>query len=63
MARFGGDKFIVVFEETEQSEIEAIAGRILHSLQSPVFIKEHELKVSGSIGVSLYPEHGNQKRR
>lgn len=61
IARFGGDEFIVVFEETEQSEIEAIAGRILDSLQSPVFIKEHELKVSASIGVSLYPEHGESK--
>lgn len=61
IARFGGDEFIVVFEETEQSEIETIAVRILDSLQSPVFIKEHELKVSGSIGVSLYPEHGESK--
>lgn len=61
IARFGGDEFIVVFEETEQQEIEVIAKRILDSLQSPVFIKEHELKVSASIGVSLYPEHGETK--
>lgn len=61
IARFGGDEFIVVFEETEQQEIEVIATRILDSLQSPVFIKEHELKVSASIGVSLYPEHGETK--
>ncbi len=61
IARFGGDEFIVVFEETEQTEIEAIAGRILDSLQSPVFIQDYELKVSASIGVSLYPEHGETK--
>lgn len=61
IARFGGDEFIVVFEETEQTEIETIAGRILDSLQSPVFINDDELKVSASIGVSLYPEHGETK--
>ncbi|GEM03943.1 hypothetical protein HMI01_09310 [Halolactibacillus miurensis] len=61
IARFGGDEFIVVFEETEQQEIETIAERILDSLQSPVFIRSHELKVSASIGISLYPEHGETK--
>ncbi len=61
IARIGGDEFIVVFEETSQEEIENIAKRIINNVSASFIIDGHEVFVSVSIGISMYPEHGEDK--
>jgi diguanylate cyclase (GGDEF)-like protein/PAS domain S-box-containing protein len=56
VSRLGGDEFTVIAEELASAEDAAlIARRILEALESPIQVEEHELHVSASIGVSMYP--------
>lgn len=61
ISRIGGDEFIIVFEDTSMEEIEAIAQRIIDFVSLPYMINEKEAKVSVSIGVSMYPNDGEDK--
>ncbi|WP_216829623.1 GGDEF domain-containing protein [Alkalihalobacterium elongatum] len=56
--RLGGDEFMIVFEETTQAEIVGIAERILSVVSKPYMIDDCEAKVSPSIGISLFPQDG-----
>ncbi|MBL1321750.1 MAG: EAL domain-containing protein [Methylophaga sp.] len=56
VARFGGDEFVVVLSNiTEVSYVKSIATKLLNKIKSPYKIMEHELLITGSIGISLYP--------
>ncbi|MEH6358486.1 MAG: EAL domain-containing protein [Pseudomonadales bacterium] len=60
VARLGGDEFIIIAPNLENDEAAAqIASNIIDSLQSPFHIKGHKLFIGASIGISLYPHHGN----
>ena len=55
-ARFGGDEFAVLLEETAGPE-EAfdVAGRIIAELGAPVMVEDHEIMPRASIGIALSP--------
>ncbi|WP_100374497.1 sensor domain-containing diguanylate cyclase [Bacillus sp. FJAT-45037] len=61
VARIGGDEFIVLFEETSKGEIEEIARRILEYVSKPYNINEKEANISLSIGISMFPDDGEDK--
>ena len=57
LARIGGDEFILVMLETNHREDStAIARKILDSFREPLLIDSHQLQISTSIGIALYPE-------
>jgi diguanylate cyclase (GGDEF)-like protein/PAS domain S-box-containing protein len=59
LARFGGDEFALVLPQIKRREDAAIiAEKVLGELKDPFKIDEHELYVSGSIGIAVYPEAG-----
>jgi diguanylate cyclase (GGDEF)-like protein len=59
VSRQGGDEFVVLLSEVGHPEDPAIAARrILQAVTKPHSIDEHELHISTSIGVSVYPEDG-----
>jgi diguanylate cyclase (GGDEF)-like protein/PAS domain S-box-containing protein len=59
VSRQGGDEFVVLLSEAEQWEDAAIvATRMLESVAEPHAIDQHELHVTTSIGVSVYPDDG-----
>lgn len=59
--RLGGDEFALVMEKTNDiPSITNAAKKILTVLSSPFEIDKHELVVSGSIGIVLYPDDGKQ---
>jgi diguanylate cyclase (GGDEF)-like protein/PAS domain S-box-containing protein len=59
VSRQGGDEFVVLLSEVKQPEDPAItARRILHAVAQPHAISGHELHITASIGVSLYPDDG-----
>ena len=59
VSRQGGDEFVVLLSEVELSEDAAItARRMLHAVSRPHSIDQHDLHVTTSIGVSVYPEDG-----
>ncbi len=59
IARLGGDEFIVLIEDAKYDfEIVSIARKLAQSLKEPIAVKDHELYLSASIGISLYPNDG-----
>jgi diguanylate cyclase (GGDEF)-like protein/PAS domain S-box-containing protein len=60
VARLGGDEFTVVLEEiTSGIEAERVAEKIIAAFEEPLELDNgQEVVISPSIGISLYPEHG-----
>jgi diguanylate cyclase (GGDEF)-like protein/PAS domain S-box-containing protein len=59
VSRQGGDEFVVLLSEVEHSEDAAVAARrILQKIAEPHSIDQHDLHVTTSIGVSVYPDDG-----
>ncbi len=59
LARLGGDEFVVMVEDLRQDyDASALAGKLIASLSEPFRIEGYQLFVSGSIGISMYPENG-----
>ena len=59
VSRQGGDEFVVLLSDMQQAEDAAIcARRILHALAQTHSIDQHELHITASIGVSVYPDDG-----
>ncbi|MCS2160630.1 cyclic di-GMP phosphodiesterase [Scandinavium sp. H11S7] len=61
LARLGGDEFIVLATQTSQGSLEAMASRILNRLRDPFRIGLIEVYSGCSLGISLAPQHGNNK--
>lgn len=58
-ARFGGDEFVVVLQSmVSKEDITAITKKLLSTASCPYHIDGHELRITCSIGVSLYPDNG-----
>lgn len=59
-ARIGGDEFVVVATQLEQpDQIERIASKLLERLGADIHIGGATYPLGASIGISLYPQHGN----
>jgi diguanylate cyclase (GGDEF)-like protein/PAS domain S-box-containing protein len=59
VSRQGGDEFVVLLSELAQSEDAAItARRMLRAVAEVHSIAQHDLHVTTSIGVSVYPDDG-----
>ena len=60
VARLGGDEFTVILEEIlDAREAEDMAERLIEAFQAPLSLGgTQEVVISPSIGVSLYPDHG-----
>jgi diguanylate cyclase (GGDEF)-like protein/PAS domain S-box-containing protein len=57
LARVGGDEFILVMLETNHAQdSSAIAQKILDSFAEPLSIDGHNVELSTSIGIAVYPE-------
>jgi diguanylate cyclase (GGDEF)-like protein/PAS domain S-box-containing protein len=60
IARLGGDEFVLSMPVANGSgDVIAVARKALHALESSFRIDSHELHVSGSIGISLFPLDGS----
>ena len=62
IARFGGDEFAVVLPGVELEQAITIAEKIGESMEQPFQIEGNQLSVDVSIGIALYPEHGDGQR-
>jgi diguanylate cyclase (GGDEF)-like protein/PAS domain S-box-containing protein len=59
VSRQGGDEFVVLLSEIERAEDAALsAEKILLALSAPHSIAEKELHITASIGISIYPDDG-----
>jgi diguanylate cyclase (GGDEF)-like protein len=54
--RMGGDEFTVLLEDLRGPEEAAqVAGRVLEGIAEPLSVAHHEIAVTASIGIALYP--------
>ncbi len=59
IARMGGDEFIVLLPgNKDEIEISYLVERFLQQLKYPFEIEGHQIRLTGSIGVALYPRDG-----
>ncbi len=59
VSRQGGDEFVVLLSDVQQPEAAAIAAhRMLRAVAEAHNIDSHELHVTTSIGISVYPDDG-----
>ena len=60
IARFGGDEFVALLEDyAEPGDVVSVAQKILHALRWPFMLEGETCHISASIGISLYPNDGN----
>jgi diguanylate cyclase (GGDEF)-like protein/PAS domain S-box-containing protein len=61
IARLGGDEFAVLLPNTDLLQAKNIIDKLLKSIEEPFLIGEQALHVGASIGVTLYPNHGEDE--
>jgi len=60
VARFGGDEFVILLSENCQlSDAKKVAAKIISAISSPFDIAGSQAQVGASIGIAIYPAHGN----
>lgn len=59
LARQGGDEFVIVLPNTNQSQAATVARRLLSAISQPCQLGQHELSVTCSIGIALFPCDGD----
>ena len=56
-ARLSADEFVLILEgHLQRRDISQLADRLLHNLRRPLLLDGHELVISASIGISLFPQ-------
>ncbi len=57
LARLGGDEFTIILKHIKSiQDISNIAGKIVKTMQQVIHVEDHNLFISSSIGISLYPQ-------
>jgi diguanylate cyclase len=60
VSRLGGDEFVVLLRQLVQAEDAlVVAHKVIEAFGAPVRVRGHELRITASIGVSVYPLHGD----
>lgn len=60
VARLGGDEFLIVLTNIDSAhDTERVAAGILAAMQPPVLLKRQVVTVLPSIGISMFPDHGD----
>ena len=59
VSRQGGDEFVILLSEIAQAQDAAIcAEKIIQAVKMPYVLDEHELYVTASVGIVIYPQDG-----
>ncbi|WP_210541856.1 EAL domain-containing protein [Rhodoferax sp. PAMC 29310] len=58
VARFGGDEFILLLPNADMLGAAHVADKLLQSAMKPLHIGQHDLTVTPSIGIAIYPKDG-----
>ena len=62
LARLGGDEFVVLAPGNESRHAVALAQRLVDAIDATFELDRYLLRVSLSVGIALYPQHGSSKQ-
>lgn len=60
LARLGGDEFAVLLPACDTQGAMVVVHKILDTLDQPILLEGQEVIATGSIGIAIYPEHGDE---
>jgi len=61
VCRLGGDEFVVMLTDIERSDdVSGIADKLLESVAGTCLIDGHEVEITTSIGISIFPDDGDE---
>lgn len=64
LARLSGDEFAIIIEGTsELTAISRIARQLLDQFSQPILLNDHEIYLTASSGISLYPSDGSDTKQ
>ena len=63
LARLGGDEFALLAPGATKSDAHLQAQGITQALQSHIVVDEYHLAISASIGIALFPDHGENSQQ
>ena len=62
-ARIGGDEFVILLPAIEtEPDAGKVGEKIRHALHRPFELSGHTVQIGSSIGVAVYPEHGDEEK-
>lgn len=60
VSRFAGDEFIILLPNTNETSALTIVKRIIKEINEPIVFNKYRILTSTSVGIALYPEHGQE---
>jgi two-component system cell cycle response regulator len=59
VARLGGDEFVIaLWESSHAGAVARLAGKVVQAVSQPYQIQGHDVHITASVGVGMYPTHG-----
>lgn len=62
LARLGGDEFVLLTQGNESRHAVALAQRLVRAIDAAFELDRYLLRVSLSVGIAFYPQHGRNKQ-
>ncbi|MEM1114463.1 MAG: bifunctional diguanylate cyclase/phosphodiesterase [Pseudomonadota bacterium] len=59
IARLAGDEFAVVLEDAGDAVVEALAGKMLRAIGSPMELNGQQVTLEASVGAAVFPDDGD----
>jgi diguanylate cyclase (GGDEF)-like protein len=61
VARIGGDEFSIILDHIQENDdANRVAKGLLDALRQPFQIDDHSVQIGASIGISIFPDHGDE---
>ena len=63
VARLGGDEFTILLYNIDKPDVAAtVSAKIISTLSEPFKLAQHEIVITPSIGIVIFPEHGEDSQ-
>jgi diguanylate cyclase (GGDEF)-like protein/PAS domain S-box-containing protein len=59
LARIGGDEFVITFKMKDSGDLLRFTRELTATLRRPIQVEQRAFRVSASVGVAIYPDHGS----
>jgi two-component system cell cycle response regulator len=61
VARLGGDEFVIaLWELSHADDVAELVSKVMHAVSQPYNIQGRDVSMTASVGVSIYPTHGEE---